>query len=157
MATFTATRAAATFPVFESHQSGLLCVAWGAITVAAAPADGDIYQMCRVPAGATVLGGYVQADDLDTGTEALDMDVGWAANGVEAADPDGFGNLGTWTGDVVANLRPEVGNYYPLGGVLITTGPQTFSNETIIQVECNTAPGTFTAGPMSLVVHYVTG
>lgn len=155
MATFTATRAASTFPVFQSHQSGLLCVAWGTITVAAAPADGDIYQMCRVPAGATVLGGYIQADDLDTGTEALDMDVGWAANGVEAADADGFGDLGLWSGDVVANLRPEVGIYYPLGGVLITTGPQTFTNETIIQIECNTAPGTVTAGPMSLVVYYV--
>ena len=132
MATFTATRAAAGFPVFEAHQSGLLCVAWGTITVAAAPADGDIYQMCRVPGGATILGGYVQADDLDTGTEALDMDIGWAANGVESADPDGLGNLGTWTGDAVANLRPEAGNYFPLGGTLITEGlgkSRTWSNK----------------------------
>lgn len=157
MATFTADRAAAGFPVFQSHQSGMLCVAWGTQTISAAPADNDIYPMCKVPAGATVLGGYIQADDLDTGVEALDIDVGWAANGVEAADPDGFGNLGVWSGDAVLDIKPEAGIYYPLGGVLFTTGPQTFTNETTIQLECNVAAGTFTAGPATLVVFYVNG
>jgi hypothetical protein len=130
--------------------------AYGEITIAANPADGDIYELVRVPRGATVIGGYLMADDIDTNAnETLDMDIGWAGNGVDAADPDGFGNLGVWTGDAITGIKPEVGNYFVLGGVLFTTGPKTFAKETVIQVEANAAAATFAAGKMWVVVHYV--
>lgn len=128
---------------------------YGKIAIATNPADGDIYQLVKVPAGATVVGGYVRAIDLDTGTETLDMDIGWAANGSEAADPDGFGNLGVWTGDAVAGLKPEVGNYFPLMGVLGVSGPQTFTNETVIQVEANAAANAGGTGALWVVVDFI--
>lgn len=153
--TTTTSRAAATFPVAGAAAKGVLQFSTGSHTFATGDdEDGDIFQLCRVPAGATVLGGYLQGKDLDTGTEAFDADLGWAANGVEAADPDGFGNFGLWSGDAVTDVRPEVGIYYNLGGVLYTTGPQTFTNETIIQLEVNTAAGTLGGGKITVVVFW---
>lgn len=153
MATFTALRAAPTFPVGGRAAAGVLQVAWGSYTLGAAIAQNDIIQFCRVPAGATVIGGFLQGADIDSGTEALDIDVGWAANGTELADPDGFGNNGVITGDA-----PPMGGvaqvYMPLSGVLITTGPQRFSAETIIQAVCNAAANAGGTGVLTLVVFY---
>jgi hypothetical protein len=155
MTTFTASRAGSTFPVFKPIGAGLLCAAYGTIEIAANPADGDIYEMCKIPAGAVVVGGMIYADDLDTGTEALDMDIGWAANGAEVADPDGFGNLGVWTGDATTDVKPVAGIMYPLQGKLLTDGPQAFTRETTIQIEANAAANAGGTGTLSVVVHYV--
>lgn len=155
MATFSATRSAEAFPVFKASGAGIMCAAYGTVEIAANPADGDIYELCRVPAGAVVVGGMIYADDLDTGAEALDMDIGWAANGSDVADPDGFGNLGVWTGDVTLDVKPVVGNMFPLQGVLLTSGPQAFVNETVIQIEANAAATTGGTGTLSVVVYYV--
>jgi len=81
-------------------------VAWGTYTLAANPSQNDVIEFCKVPAGATVIGGFFQGADIDTGTEALDIDIGWAANGTDAADTDGFGNLGVLTGDAITDFRP---------------------------------------------------
>jgi hypothetical protein len=154
MATFTAARAASNLPVVRPA-AGSLAVAWGTIEVTANPVAADVYQMCRIPKGAVVTGGWIYSDDLDTNaTETLDLDVGWAANGVEAADPDGFGNLGVFTTDTVAGVKPESGYNFPFGGKLITDGPQSFSAETIVQVTCVATAATFAAGTLSVVVYY---
>lgn len=156
MATFTAARAASTFPVYKALGSGSVGVAYGTIEVAANPVAADVYEMCRIPKGAIVLEGRFYSDDLDTNaTETLDLDVGWAANGVEAADPDGFGNFGVFTTDTVAGVKPEAGYNFPLGGKLITDGPQAFSAETIVTVNCVATAATFAAGTMTVVVYYV--
>lgn len=154
MATFTATRAAGGFPVAGNGEAASLKVATGKYTISSAPADGDIWELCKVPKNAVVVGGTLYAGDLDTGTEALDMDLGWAANGTDAADPDGFGNFGVLTGDAVTGYKPETGTLLPLAGVLITGGPKKFSEETTIQVEANAAAGTFASGTLSVVVYY---
>ena len=154
--TLTSTRAAASFPVAQSHTAGAVLCAYGTYAVAANVEDGDIFAMCKVPAGAVVIGGWLNADDMDTNaTETLDMDIGWAANGSDAADPDGFGNLGVWQGNAVADIHPEAFNHFPLGGVL-KDGPVTFAAETTIQIECNAASATFAAGDMTLTVLYLT-
>lgn len=154
MATFSATRAASTHPV-TAHTGGVLNVAWGSIEVAANPVAADIYELCRVPAGAVVVGGYMFGDDLDTNaTETLDLDIGWAANGSDAADADGLGNFGAQTTDTVAGIKPEAGILFPFGGVLITTGPQSFVNETVIQATCVATAATFAAGTLGAVVFY---
>lgn len=159
--TLTATRAASTFPTFKAIGSGIVCAAYGTYEVAANVEDGDIFEMCKVPAGAVILGGMFYSDDLDTGTEALDLDIGWAANGgsgtYDSADPDGLGNLGVLTGDTFAagNVSPVAGLIYPFSGVFADGDLPTFTNETTIQIEANAAAGTFTAGAMSLVVYYV--
>lgn len=155
MATFTAARSSVDFPVFEASGAGILCRAFGSITVAANPVAADIYEMCRLPKGAIVTGGWFRVADIDTGTETLDMNVGWAANGTEVADPDGLGNFGVLTGDAVTGYKPEVGTLLPLGGVLLTAGTQTFSAETLIQVTTVATANSFTAGVMSVLVDYI--
>lgn len=121
----------------------------GVFTIATALAQNDIVQLVRLPAGATVIGGHLRATDIDTGTETLDIDIGWAANGVENADADGFGNLGVWTGDN--------NNTFPLAGELFASGPVKFTNETIIQLTCNAAAHAGGTGKVWVVVEFVLG
>lgn len=159
--TLTATRAASTFPVYRTTGAGQLGVAYGTYTIGANVEDGDIFEMCRVPAGATIVGGWFYGADLDTGTETLDMDLGWAANGgsgtYDTADPDGLGNLGVLTGDAFAagNVSPTTGLMYPLSGVLSIGTLPNFTNETVIQIEANAAAATGGTGAIALVVFYV--
>jgi hypothetical protein len=156
MATSTATRAAATFPVFKPVGAGVMCAAYGQLEVTANPSASDVFELCRIPKGAVVVGGWIRSDDLDTNaTETLDLDVGWAANGIDAADPDGFGNLGVMGTDTVAGIKPEAGYNFPFGGVLITDGPKAFAAETVITVTVVAAAATFAAGTLSVVVNYV--
>ena len=156
MATLTGSRAAADFPVFQPQGTGINGVAYGSYTFSANPTAGDIIQLCRLPAGAVVLGGWLRSGDIDTnGTPTIDVDVGWAANGVEAADPDGLGNFGTLNGTAVANYLPEGGILVPLNGTLIA-GPVAFSAETVIQAVVNTAAATFAAATFTVVVFYTT-
>ena len=152
-ATLVGTKAKAGVPLAGSGPAGVVKAAYGTITVDASTEDGDIFQICKLPAGATVIGGWLMAGDGDTGTEALDIDIGWAANGVDAADPNGFGDLGTWTGD--ASKTAPTGNYFHFAGVLQSVGPKTFTVETIIQAETNTAAGTGAAMELTAVVLYI--
>jgi hypothetical protein len=156
MATFSATRSSTGFPVFEASGGGILCRAFGTITVAVNPVAADIYEMCRLPKGAIVTGGWFWASDMDTNaTETLDLNVGWAANGDEILDADGFGNYGVLLGDAVVGYHPEAGTLLPLGGVLFSAGPKTFNAETLIQVTTVATAATFAAGPMSVMVDYI--
>lgn len=154
MATLTADRAASTFPTFQPTGSGSLACAWGKYTLAANPTAADIIKFCKVPAGAVVLGGWLRGEDIDTGTEALDIDIGWAANGTEAADPDGFGNFGVITGDVVTEFKPEVSILLPLNGTL-KSGPVSFTQETTIQGVVNAAANAGGTGVLWLQVWYL--
>ncbi len=152
--TLTADRAASTFPVFKGLGSGVVNFAYGTYEIAAAVEAGDIFEMCRVPAGAYVIDGFVRADDIDTGTEALDMDIGWAANGTETVDADGFGNMGVWTGDAVTDIKPEVQIWFPFNGVL-KDGPKFFTKETIIQITANVASNAGHVGTVYVGVYYI--
>lgn len=154
MATLTARRARADFPVPGHGFGGNLKVSWGSYTLAANPSPADIIEFCRVPQYATVLGGYLMGADIDTGTETFDMDIGWAANGTDIADPDGFGNFGVMSGDVITELVPIAGIYRPLQGVLLTAGPKTFGGETIIQGVVNAAANAGGTGVLTLVVFW---
>ena len=153
--TLTATRAEDGFPVAGEGLAAGLQVATGTYELAENVEDGDIFEMCKVPKNAVVVGGWIMGEDLDTNaTETLDMDIGWAANGTDAADPDGFGNLGVWTGDAISGLKPVAGIYFPLQGVLFTGGPKKFSEVTTIQIEANAAAATGGTGTLSVVVLY---
>jgi hypothetical protein len=154
MATLTAKRALSTFPVAGIGSAMDVKVATGTYEFAANPSADDVVQMCKVPKGAVVFMGWLYGDDLDTGTEALDIDVGWAANGTDSADPDGFGNLGVLTGDATTDVKPEVSIWYPLGGVLRTAGPKLFAAETILQLDVNAGANAGGTGTITLVVLY---
>lgn len=158
MATLTGPRAASTFPVPGLPEQGTLGVAWGYYNVSSAPSAADIIELCKLPAGATVIGGYLQAADLDSNaTETLDLDCGWAANGTDAADPDGFGNFGVLTGDAVSELRPVAGIYLPFVNVIQDSGYKTLSAITTVTVTVTGAAATLNAGYLKVVVFYVGG
>lgn len=148
-----ATRAAAGLPVYKPVGSGLLCVAWGTYAHATNLAAATVIEYCRVPKGARIVGGYWCADDLDTGTEELDIDIGYAANGVEAADTDAFGNLGVLTGDVSVHV-PVAGIWIPFQGRLFTEGPISLSAETVLTALVNTDAATGGTGRSTMVAYY---
>jgi len=155
MATYTTTRGGSRFPVGSAAPGGVAQVAVGVYNYASNIAANSIIEFCRVPRGACVYGGYVQASDLDTnGTEELDFDIGWAANGTDNADTDGFGNFGTLTGDASVHL-PVAGLWMPFANIIQSPGFKVFSAETVITGVVNTDAATFTAGTLKVVVNYI--
>lgn len=152
--TLTSTHGSSTFPVYGSGMAGTVKVAYGTYDIAAVVEAGDIFEMCRIPAGATVIGGWFTGDDIDTGTETLELDVGWAANGVESLDADGFGDLGVITGDAITDLKAAASIYYPLQKTIFTDGPKSFSAETVIQITAVAASHGGHTGTISLVILY---
>jgi hypothetical protein len=146
MATVRAARASALLPVFKAG-GGALCVAHGTYEHATNLAASTVIEYCRIPKGAVVVGGWWGGDDLDTGTEELDMDIGWPA------DPDGFGNLGVLTGDVSVHLG-AAGIWVPFQGVLLADGPVTFTKETVLQATVIADAATGGTGTTSMVAYY---
>lgn len=159
--TITATRAADSAPIFKGRGSGILCQQFGTIEIAGGNLleAGDVLRMVRVPPMAIVTGGRVYGDDLDTGTETLDFDIGWLANGgsgtYDAADADGFGNLGVMSGDVIAEWKPVAGIFVPFQGLLLTDGPIQFTRETFIALTVNAAAAAGGTGTLTMVVDYL--
>ena len=156
MATYTTTRAGSTFPVSSAAvPHGVAQVAIGVYDYATNLAAASIIEFCKVPAGATVYGGFVQVSDLDTNaTEEIDFDIGWAANGVDAVDVDGFGNFGVQTGDASVHL-PVAGIWMPFVNIIQHPGFKTFSATTTITGVINVDAATLTAGTMKVVVNYI--
>lgn len=155
MATTTTSRAASTFPAFKALGAGIVCAAYGSHDFAANPTAADIIELCKLPAGAVVLGGWYRAEDIDSNaTEEVDIDVGYAANGAVVADPDAFGNFGVQNGDAVTNYLPEGGTLFPLHGVL-KDGFLAFTRETTVTATVNVDAATFAAGTISVVILYV--
>lgn len=156
MATLTGSRAAANFPVGGStvNQTSL-CVAWGEYTFGVNPTAADIVEICRLPKGATVIGGFIQGADLDTGTEALDIDCGWADNGTDVADTDGFGNFGVMDGDTISQFKPVAGIYYPFLNIIQDNGHKTFAAETKVILTVNAGANAGGTGLIKVVVFYV--
>ena len=145
-------RAVAGFPIFQAVGSGIVCAAYGFHDYAATPALNSKVQLCRLPAGAVVLGGEFFTTDGDTGAEALDMDLGWAANGAEAADPDGFVNGGLLTGDAITDLQAAGFNRRPF---ITVPGKTQFTRETVVEAKCIAEATTFQAFSIACVVYYV--
>ena len=157
--TLTSARASATYPVAASGPAGDLKVAWGTFAVAsAALEDGDIFEMCWVPDGCTIIGGWYQSGDMDTGTEELDNMCGWAANSSDAADPNGLMLAGVITNDISVHLD-AASTLIHFGGVITSAGPKTFTaggGSTKIQVETNAAAAAMAAVQMTVVALYTT-
>ena len=110
MATLTASKAKTSFPRPAVGDAGNLKCQVETYELTANPTAGDVLEMFWLPANARVVAGWLYAEDLDTNaTELIQMDVGWAANGVDAPDADGFLNSGVLTGDPVTNYLPAIG------------------------------------------------
>lgn len=126
---------------------GTLKAWWGSYTYSSAPSANDLFNICKMPKNSLALWGFLCTSDIDTGTETLDIDVGWTANGggsatfidnggttwtnaAASADDDGFVNGGVFTGDAITDLMAQGMNFRPF---LFGTGPKFFSEETQIQ------------------------
>lgn len=155
MATLTATNAAAGKPVAGHGFAGVKKQAYGTYAVTASLPAATVIEMCRVPKGAIVTGGVFSGSVIEVTVQTLDIDVGYATNGVDVADTDAFGNFGTLNGTAVAGVKPETAYRYPLAGVLLTAGPKALAAETVISLTVNASATTWTSGTLSLVVDYV--
>jgi hypothetical protein len=142
----------ATSPVYKPPGGGIVACASGIVEIAVNPVAADVYRFCKVPRGAIVFQGWLFGDDLDTGTETLDIDIGWEANGVESADTDGFGNMGIISGDVVTEINPVASIWRPLTGTLNTAGPASFSAETWISGTTVTTAAATGTGTLTVAV-----
>ncbi len=125
--------------------SGLaaLQMAWGTRELAAALSAADTVTFFALPANTTVFGGWLIGDDIDTGTETLEIDVG------DASDTDRFLNSGVITGDAITGTKPEVGIMVPLFGTL-KDGPHTYTAATNIIGTFTAAAATGGTGTISL-------
>lgn len=137
--------------------------------IAANVEDGDIFELGYLPARSLVMGGFIATDDLDTGTEAMDVDLGWAAAGSSAdtwTDPNsgivytnaaasasaaGLCNVGVMTGDGTAEVYQAGVNYR----AIVLPIPLWFSTKTLIQLEANAAAGTGGTGTFGVYIDYV--
>lgn len=149
-----ALRAAATFPVYKPVGAGLLCVAWGTYTHATNLAATTVIEYCRVPAGARIVGGYWATTEIDAhDTEELDIDIGYAANGVDLVDTDAFGNLGALNSDAYPTLA-GTGLWVPFQGRLLTEGPILLQAETVLTGIVNVDAATTGTGQSTMVAYY---
>jgi len=156
MATLIATKAKTSQPRPAVGDSGNIKTQIETYLLTSNPAAADILAMFWLPANARAIGGMLYADDIDTNaTETLEMDVGWAANGVDSANSSGFLNSGALNGDAVVNYNPEGGTKIPLGGVLITAGSKKFTVPTRIQITFVAAAATFASENITLRVDYI--
>lgn len=141
--------------------------AWfGKYTYTAAPSTNDLFNICKLPKNSLALWGFVNTDDIDTGTETLDIDIGWTANGgasatlidsggttwtnaAGSADDDGLLNGGVFTGDAITDLLAAGSNFRPF---LFGTGPKYFSEETQIQGKIVAAANAGGTGTVYVVI-----
>lgn len=153
MATFTGSRAGASFPGPYAPING--GTPWaGVCAVAANPTAAQTFGLFWVPAGFVCVGGMFYSSDLDTNaSETLEWNLGWAANGgsgtYDAVDTDGLGDFGVMNGDAFANpsISPVTGNIIPFSGAFLVNGLfPFFTKKTLIQAYCVATCATFAAG-----------
>lgn len=136
-------------PIVGHGLSGNVKAWYGKYTIGTALSASDLVDLFRLPKNCLTLWGFVATDDIDTGTEALDIDIGFTANGggsatltvadgttytnaAASADDDGFVNGGIFTGDAITDLAPAGTNWRPF---MHATGPKFFSEPTLVQAK----------------------
>ena len=106
-------------------QNGPLLSCWGTREIAVAQSSADTVTFFTIPAGTTVHGGWLRGDDIDTGSESFECDIG------DASLATRFLNSGVLSGAAVTGTKPEVGIATPLFGTL-KDGPYTYTADTAI-------------------------
>lgn len=118
----------------------------GTIEVSSAQSASDTINFFTAPKGFTPIWGWLYGDDIDTGTETFDMDIG------TSSDADAYGNLGVLTGDAVTGIKPETGISMPLGGTLLTAKPAELTADTDIIGTVNAAANAGGTGTLTLIM-----
>lgn len=154
MATVSASRAAVTQSIPAGVGGGVLNFHYGVYEISSALSSSDVVEFCRLPK-CSVVDGFLRGDDIDTGTETFELDIGHAGNGTDTADPDAFLNSGVITGDAVTGLKPEVQIWYPLNGTL-KDGPVALSEVTMCQGVVTAAANAGGTGTLYVGFYYLT-
>jgi hypothetical protein len=147
---FIATQGAANYPVPKPIGGGVTFLCWGTYNATAALTVNDTVAICRIPANSYVFDGVLRADDIDTGTGVMELDVGIAANGVDTADPVAFLDSGALNGTALTNYFPVAGIRIPFTGLV---QPRLFTVETIVMVKVTAAPNAGGTGRLTVYVH----
>lgn len=169
MAIFTASRGASSRQAAAEGSAQSKHTAWGTIEVSVLPVLADVYQMCKLPKGAIILGGRLLGDKLGSGTSfgstCLTLNVGvdcavTLPNGTAVTTASTSTAMGVLTPEGAAqNWKTETGYNQPLGGLLITDGPFTLGDNATASLIVGTAvgSGSFTTGTLTLEVDYYMG
>lgn len=128
MATVLSTQAATTFPVYKPLAAGAVSFAYGVYTIASALSKDDIVGFFYL-GPCKVVDGFFRADDIDTGTETFELDIG------TSSDSDLLLDSGVQSGDPVTELKP---NYAGAAKIHVAfnglhSGPVSITTETRIQ------------------------
>jgi hypothetical protein len=168
MATTTATRAAAGFPVAGGvGNAASKKIAWGSVDISSAPAAADILIMCKLPKGAIIVGGRLLGDRLASGTSGgssslgvnIGLDTTFTSRGgtsyaTTASMSNVLGTFGPLEGNVVTGVKPESGYNYSLGGLLMSDGPLTLTGEGNALITISSSATSFITGTLTLEVDY---
>lgn len=140
MATFTSAQAAASKPARATGLNGVAVTVYGEYTMLAAPANGDVFQMVRVPNGARILDMALSSTDIDTnGSPTATLSVG-----------DG----GSTARFLVASTIGQAGGIVQGIGVFGALGYQ-YTAEDTIDVIIPTGPATGAIGTLKMWVTYI--
>jgi hypothetical protein len=133
-------------------RAGELACGYGVVDITTKAAKDDVLQFFYLPQRAVALRGMLQGADLDTGTEALEIDIG------NSDDPDKYLNSGVLTGDVVTEHVTVAGIMTHLQGTFITLGVQAAltAPEGVLGTVIATANDGGT-GKLALMIDYTTG
>jgi hypothetical protein len=151
MATVLTAQADPNYPVYKPE--GGLAFGYGVYEIATALSKDDLVSLFYLPT-CRVTSGFLRADDLDTGTEAMEIDIGHTGHGSVSADPDAFLNSGVITGDAIAGIKPEVQIYIPFNGVL-KDGPHVVTAEALVQAKIVAAANAGGTGTMYVGAYYL--
>lgn len=151
-------RAASDFPLFTGRGGGNVKCAYGIYEIAAALDAASTIEICHLPKGAIVLGGYLFSDDIDTGTEALELDVGTKTKGTDhgdaSEDDDAFHDSGVVSGAAVTDHVPATGqvlHHFNKFG----SGPKTLTVDTTVYINVTAAADAGGTGTVGAIVNYL--
>lgn len=146
MAAHNATQYGSDQPRVGAGPAGDLKCLFGSIEIATAHSAADTINFFTAPKGFTPLFGWLVGDDLDTGTEALEIDIGISG------DTTKYLNSGVITGDTAANEKITVGIKIPLQEDLMLVKPTAFTADTDIIGTVTAAANAGGTGTLTLMM-----
>lgn len=129
-----------------SGPANSLKVLYGTYEIGTALSAADVVKMFVAPAGFTPLFGFLQGDDLDTGTEAIEIDVGITGDSTK------YLNSGVITGDVITGIKTLASIWMPLGEDLFTVKPTAFTSDTEVILTFTAAANAGGTGTITLIM-----
>ena len=146
MATHNSEQYNAGIATLGSGPAGTVKMLTGTLEIGTIHTIGDTVNFFVAPKGFTPVFGWLVGDDLDTGTEALEIDVGITG------DTTKYLNSGVITGDTIANEKITVGIKIPLQEDLMTVKPTPFTSNTTVIGTVTAAAATGGTGTLTLIM-----